>query len=124
MADIPWFKRLNDIATFGRASAFKCPLGADQNSAPLQFGHMADRCLQVVGTFDGTTLTVEGTNDWVDDPAPTWTGLHDTNGDVISITSAAIVQILENPARMRLVTTGGDDATTTAIVGYLHIARS
>ncbi len=123
MADAPWEKRLNDVPSQFRASAFKCTLGADQNSEALQFGHITDRCLQVVGDFFGGVVTVEGTNDWED--TPVWSQLHDVGGDLISLSAAGMVQVLENSAKMRVVVTGGDDGDdVTEILAFLHMARS
>jgi len=51
---------------------------------------------QVIGTFGGT-VTIQGSNDG----GTTFTDLHDVNGDLIAITSAAFVQVLEAPELIR-----------------------
>lgn len=62
----------------------------------------ADKTVQVDGTFGGTTVTLEGSND-----GASWFGLSDPQGTAISFTAAGLSAILENPRYIKPVMTGG-----------------
>ena len=63
---------------------------------------IGDRSVQVSGTFDGATITLQGSNDGV-----TYVDLLDHLGNAISITADAIVQIGELTRFLKPVITGG-----------------
>lgn len=63
---------------------------ADSSPAPVSMLEWADRSVQVVGTFGGGTITIEGSND-----GSNWATLTDPQGNNLAITSAKIEQISE-----------------------------
>lgn len=56
----------------------------------IELVEYADRSVQVVGTFNGGTLTVEGSNDGTN-----WVVLTDPQGNNLTITAARLEQIQE-----------------------------
>jgi hypothetical protein len=84
----------------------------------LEYG---DRCIQVAGTFGTATLAVQGTNFL---PPENGTSIP-TNGLVLTdpqggnltgINSARIETIMEVPAAVRPVLTGGDGTTNLTVI--------
>lgn len=73
---------------------------------PILTPAAADKTIQVFGTFGGTTITIQGSNDNVDPPT-NWDTLHDENGDVLTFTAAGIHAISENPLWIRPREDGG-----------------
>lgn len=68
-----------------------------------------DRSIQVAGTFGGTTVTVEGSND-----GSNWATLNDVFGDPLSFTVAGLAQVLECTRYVRVKSTGGAGASIIA----------
>jgi hypothetical protein len=62
----------------------------DTTPAAVQLPEWADRSVQIVGTFNGGTVVVEGSNDGV-----TWATLNDPQGNPLSFTTSKVEQILE-----------------------------
>lgn len=56
-----------------------------------------DKCVQVLGTFGGGTILIEGSNDG----GATWAGLHFADGTAASFTAAGINALLESPMKIR-----------------------
>jgi hypothetical protein len=84
--------------------------------AGVAFTEFADRAVQVIGTFGGGTITMQGSNDG----GTTWSSLHMVDGSTAcAFTSAGINAILEVPALIRPALTGGDGTTSLTI--YLHM---
>lgn len=74
-------------------------------------GAWADKTVQVVGTFGGATVTIEGSND-----GTTWATLTEVGGDPLTFTAAGLRTIKENPAFIRASSTGG---SASALEVYL-----
>ena len=91
----------------------------DDDGEPLSLPHYADRSVQVKGTFGtGGTVIIEGSNDRKSD-SPTYSQLHDPQGNALSFTAAGIEQILEGCYLIRPRVTAGDgdtDLTVTILV--------
>lgn len=85
-------------------------LAEGDSGSPVDISTFADRTVQFTGTFGGTTMTLEGSNDGTN-----WVGLQygSTTTDAISCTSADMFNIYENPRYVRPLSTGG---TGTAVV--------
>ena len=75
-----------------------------------------DRSVQVLGTFGGCTVTLEGSNNGND-----WATLNDPQGNPIALTSAKIKGVLECVRYVRPTVTGGDG--TTAVTAILFARR-
>ena len=78
-------------------------VGTDDGSA-VELVPYSDRSVQVIGTFDTTTVIMEGSND-----GSTWTALDDPQGAAITGTAAYLVAIgpLTRFVRPRITADGG-----------------
>lgn len=71
-------------------------LSASDTASAIEFVEWGDRSVQITGTFNAGTVTLEGSNDGTN-----WVTLADPQGNAISKTSAAIEQVLELTRYMR-----------------------
>ena len=81
------------------------------SSAPFDFTQWGDVCVQVLGTFGGASLAVEGSNDG----GTTWATLNNAQGTAATFSAAAIKQIVERPRSIRVSVTGGAGVNLTAV---------
>jgi hypothetical protein len=104
----------------GRLEVHEWALAQDETGAALSVPLLADRSIQVSGTFGGATVTVEGANN---PTSPVWHTLNDSRGEgnALSFTTADTRQISEITTQIRLKVTGGDG--TTAIIATLACIR-
>ncbi len=58
---------------------------------PLSALHLADKSVQMVGTFDTTTMLIQGSNNGGDN----WDTLTDPQGNALSFTGTGFEQIME-----------------------------
>lgn len=79
----------------------------------VPFPDFRDRCVSVTGTFGGGTVVLQGSNDEFVTGAFT---LNDATGVDISVTSAAMFQVLESPEKVRPRINGSAGATVTVIM--------
>ena len=77
-------------------------------TSPFQQGSLADRSVQVGGTFDSGTVVLEGSNDGV-----TYFTLTDPAGVALSFTSAGFKQVLQVCKYMRAGVSGGTAPSIT-----------
>lgn len=73
--------------------------------AAVKAAQYSDKTVQVVGTFGGTTLTMQGSND-----GSTWFSLTDPTASAITFTSTGAKLIAENPLYIRCSASGGSGA--------------
>ena len=73
-------------------------------------GH-ADRTVQIVGTFGGATVTLEGSLDGTN-----WATLNDAQGSPISMTSSGIEAVTEMVLYTRPKVVGGTGVSVTALL--------
>lgn len=87
------------------------PLAGGDDGAGVVTAHFSDRTVQATG--DGTSITIEGSNDGTN-----WFELNDTAGVPIDMdaTTDAVVLVRENPLMVRPVVTGGS-STTVILIG-------
>lgn len=78
----------------------------------------ADRSVQVIGTFGGATVTMQGSNDG----GTTWSTLNDGAGTPLTFTAAGIKQVLEVSQKIRPSIAGGG-GTTDLDVHLVMVAR-
>jgi hypothetical protein len=71
------------------------------------FPALSDRCVQVVGTFNGNTLLLQGSNVINPTVASDWFTLHNHLGDLLSFTAVGGDVVAENPYHIRPKSTGG-----------------
>jgi hypothetical protein len=74
----------------------------DLNPAPIEWAEWADKSVQVIGTFGGGTIVIEGSNDGIN-----WVTLTDPQGNAISKTTAFVEQIMEVTRYVRPRVTSG-----------------
>lgn len=87
---------------------------ADQSDW-VKMPNLADKTIHVFGTWDSATLVVQGSNEEGVPTAPIT--LTDPQGNALSKTADFIETILENPAQIRISTSGGQGSTAlTAII--------
>lgn len=86
-------------------------LAANDDGEPIRLVTFSDRSIQVSGTFGGASITIGGSND-----GETYHALHDTAGDPITLTSAALKGIVELPVFLKPRVFGGDGTTNLKIV--------
>lgn len=81
--------------------------------APFISAQFADKCVQVEGSFGvGGTCEIEGTNYT---SGPTYRTLNDPQGNALSVTSAKVEQVLENPYMVRPRVSAGDGNTNLVL---------
>jgi hypothetical protein len=97
-------------------------VGSDVTT-PLMLPHYADKVVHVFGTFNGQTLTVQGSNETV--AAPTdWETLHIVDGTTAcAFTAAGIKQVLENCSQIRFSVSAGAGVSLTVIITASTSAR-
>lgn len=110
-------------------------MDADDSGQAAFFPNYADMTVHIKGVFNGGTVTLYGSNDIVavraDIAAGTlfgsataeWVTLVDPQGNGIAKTSAAIETILENPAYILPVVTGGGGTTAIEVSIVAHQVR-
>lgn len=92
----------------GNLSYIWSPLANTDSGEPAAHAASADRTVQVTGTFGvGGTVVIEGSLDGV-----SYFTLHDTQGYVLSFTSAGLRVLLENCVYIRPRVTAGDGSTS------------
>lgn len=86
---------------------------ADTDGAAWQAYDYPDKTVAITGTFDGATVTLQGSLD-----GSNWFSLTDPQGNAIAKTAAAMEAVSENPYFIRpLVTSAG--ASTAITVAML-----
>jgi hypothetical protein len=87
------------------------PLAADDDGEPVRLAVYSDRSIQVVGTFGGASVTIGGSNDGIN-----YHALSDTSGAALTLTSAALKQIVELPIFIKPRVFGGNGTTDLKVV--------
>uniref|UniRef100_A0A6M3IMA3 Uncharacterized protein n=1 Tax=viral metagenome TaxID=1070528 RepID=A0A6M3IMA3_9ZZZZ len=82
---------------------------------PIEVPEYTDKTVQVYGTFDSGTVTIQGSNDV--EGSPTYFTLNDPSSAALTFTSARGEAILENPRIIQPVLSGaGGTASITVII--------
>ena len=85
------------------------------DGAPIALPDHADRSVQVVGTFDDATLTMQGSNDG----GTTWATLTDPQGnDIAFVNAAGLKQITEFSGLVRPLASGGSGSEDLDVYLY------
>ena len=84
------------------------------DGAPIEIPDHADMSVQVVGTFDTATLTMQGSNDGTN-----YLPLTDPQGNAIAMTVTGLEQILENTRYIRPLVSSVGGSTDLDV--YLHV---
>lgn len=91
------------------------PLATGDTGDPVRHLSADRRCVQVYGTFNSATVTLQGSNDPDADTA-TWATLRDHAGSNIALTSAGIRQLAEMPLWIRPSVASGTATDLTVIL--------
>ncbi len=97
------------------------PMANGDVGVPYSSPHMADKSVQVSGTFGaGGNLRIEGSNQQGFDSSgnaltPTYATLNDPQGTALNFTAAGIKAILENTNLVRPNVTAGDGTTSLTV---------
>lgn len=75
-----------------------------------------DKTVQIVGTFGGCSVVIEGSNNSTDGNDGNWTVLSDPFNSSLSFTSSGLKQILENTKYVRARISGGDGTTSITVI--------
>ena len=100
------FETSSDVAVTTWAN-----LLADDDGEPVRLAVYSDRSIQVAGTFGGASVTIGGSND-----GETYHALHDTSGNVMTLTEGKLQQIVELPIYLKPRIFGGDGTTLLKVV--------
>lgn len=87
------------------------PLQADDDGVPVRLAVYSDRSIQVTGTFGGASVTIGGSNDGI-----TYHALSSTDGQALTLTAAALKQIVELPIWIKPRIFGGDGTTNLTVI--------
>lgn len=86
-------------------------MAQDDDGEPVRLAVYSDRSIQVAGTFGGASVTIGGSND-----GETYHALTDTQGNPLTLTSAALKQIVELPIFLKPRVFGGNGTTNLKVV--------
>lgn len=108
MATVVGSGQYNDNAYFEHS--WTALLNGD-DGRPISMGGLADKSLQVTGTF-GTSgeVVIEGSMDKTN-----WVMLTDPQGTALSFTAGGLSTILQNPKYVRPNVTAGDGTTSLTV---------
>lgn len=85
---------------------------------PAEFCRFSDRSVQVVGTWGGGSLTMQGSNDGTN-----YYALTDPQGNAITKTADALEQVTELTQHIKPVITAGDITTSLTVVALLRLPQ-
>lgn len=86
-------------------------VAAGDTCNPVRLGVWSDRTVQVGGSFGGATVYVQGSNDDTE-----YFTLTDPQGNPLSFVAPGLEAIIELPAFLRPLVTGGDVTTNVKII--------
>jgi len=86
-------------------------LGNADNGQSIPAVRLADKTVQIAGTFGGATITLQGSNDDTN-----WETLNDADGVAIAKTASFLGLIRENPKSIRAISSGGTGTAVTVTV--------
>ena len=81
---------------------------------PIEVPEYTDKTVQVYGTFDSGTVTIQGSND--DETSPTYFTANDPSSAALTFTSARGEAVLENPRLIRPVVSSAGDSTSITVI--------
>ena len=84
---------------------------ADDDGAPVRLAVYSDRSIQITGEFGGASVTIGGSNDGV-----TYHALTSTDSVPLTLTEAALKQIVELPVYLKPRVFGGDGSTNLTVI--------
>lgn len=91
---------------------------ANADGSAITAHEYGDRTVQITGTFDGATVTLQGSNDGTN-----WVALTDPQGNGIAKTAAALESVMETPRFTRVITTGGAGSQSITVTLFCRRTR-
>lgn len=91
-------------------------IGDADTCKPVSRPDLADRSVQVEGTFGGATIVLQGSNDATSNSDGNYRTLNDPAAAAISLTSAGIKQVTEATDWIKPATSGGTGSSITVTV--------
>lgn len=88
-------------------------LGNADTGTSIEMVQGSDKSVQVVGTFGGATVSLQGSNDGVN-----YITLTDPQGNALAFTTQSLEAVVEHTRYVRVITTGG---TGTSVSVYLFL---
>lgn len=85
-------------------------LAAGDDGTAIELPNWPDRSVQIRGTFGGTTITIQGSNEAT---PTTWATLTQPGGAPLSFTAAGLAQVVEITRWIRPLSTGGAGVAVT-----------
>lgn len=104
---------LTRVKPFADAWAASWTLATGDQGAPCEMVMASEKSVQVTGTFNTSTVVLQGSNDGTN-----WVTLTDPQGNALSFTSAALEAIEEHTRYVRPSVSGG---TATALTVTLFM---
>lgn len=101
----------NTSNDFNKMRTASWALGNADTGNAVDMHRWADRTVQVLGTFGGATVTIQGSNDNTN-----WVTLNDSGSTALTFTAAGMKLILENPIYVRAISAGGTASAITVII--------
>lgn len=83
---------------------------ADDDGEPVRLAVYSDRSVQLTGTLGGASVTIGGSNDGVN-----YHALNDPQGNALTLSAAALRQIVELPLFIKPKVFGGDGTTNITV---------
>ena len=90
-------------------------LGADDDGSAVPIPGAADKSVHVTGTFDGTSVTLEGSNVPTPSADADWFTLTDPQGDALTFAAAGGNIVIENTLWIRPHGSGGGGSTDVTV---------
>lgn len=87
------------------------PMAANDDGEPVRLAVYSDRSIQILGTFGGASVTIGGSNDGVN-----YHALTSTDSNALTLTAAALKQIVELPIFIKPRVFGGDGTTNLSVI--------
>lgn len=94
----------------GKRAFWEAVDGTDTGAA-VDLGGYPDRTVTVTGTFNGTTITIQGSND-----NSVWQTLSDPAGIALTFTAAGVKVIAEATQYVRQTSAGGGGSTDVDVI--------
>jgi hypothetical protein len=86
--------------------------GSGDTANPESAAKLPDKTIQVFGTFESATITIQGSNDG----GTTYVTLNDPQGNALTFTANKTETILENPELIRPTASGATGGTDVDII--------
>ena len=94
---------VEEVSTKSRVILWETLTETNSDGSSVSYHGDVERSVQVMGTFGGATITIQGSNDG----GIIWATLHDAAGANLDFTVAGLELVLENARHMRPIVTGG-----------------